>query len=197
MGLLLLLCLRLSSARRVYTFPQVARKAKGTRAATSRKPSLFFMPGHASFPGLHCCRRLCSGSPSAFCCLEPTVGPRLAPIAGIAAKCWQIWKVTDRQDCTSSSLWIKRSARTVLRKFVVFGEDLSAKEERRGEDGTEQQVRIGNMGLRTCNDSPLQIVSVLRRELSLEGLRHSGYVRASLRHGESQLGQAWTTTSGG
>lgn len=51
---------------------------------------------HASLPGLHCRRRLCCASPSAFCRLEPTVGPRLAPIACRAAKCRSIRAVIDR-----------------------------------------------------------------------------------------------------
>lgn len=53
------------------------------------------------------------------------------------------------------------------------------------------------MGLSVWSDCALRIVSVLRREFGLEGLRHSGYVRASVRRGEFQLVGAGITTPGG
>lgn len=90
-----------------------------------------------------------------------------------------------------------RELSTPLGKSAALGVDLPAKEETRGDDDTEQRVRIGNTGLSVWNDCALQIVSVLHREFGLEGLRHTGYVRASVHRGESQLVRAGITTPGG
>lgn len=76
------------------------------------------------------------------------------------------------------------------RKVCAVRSGFACKRGDKGRDDTEQRVSIGNAGLRTWNDRTPQIVSMLRREFGLEGLRHTGYVRASLRRGESQLARA-------
>lgn len=169
-----------------FHLPQVARGAEGMRPDTSRKPSLLFMTGHASYPGLHYCSHCRFCFPVCLLLLEPTVGLHLAPIAQRATKCRSIRMVT---------VW--RELSSPLGKSAALGVDLPAKEETRRDDDTEQRVRTGNTGLSVWTDCVRQIVSVLRREFGLEGLRHTGYVRASVRRGESQLVRAGITTPGG
>lgn len=149
--LLLLPCFRLTSAQHVCTFPPSWRDAEGMQPDTSRKPSLLFMPGHASLPGLHCCHRCHLRFPFYLLLLQPTVSLCLAAITWRATKWRSIWMVAVWRELRIKSVW-----------------RLVWKQKTRGDDDTEQRVRTGNTGSSVW----MQIVSVVPREFGLEGFRH-------------------------